>query len=526
MRWVGIGTSMAMLGITSGTMPRKAYLASSSATMASAGIAGYGVPGSPENSSLVITVLRSSPVTCSVVWRWSAPGTTSVRVTTPSISTCGMPFTVATTITRSSGTTPPPESRNSVCSGERTLKLNCRVNAPAPSSGAFTSTWVSASSTSCGTGTGTTGPTSKVRCTPSSTWHPRDALGQGDAQLPANRVGQLLRPQRAVRVAQAPELLGIAQVLRRDVVQPLALRHAMPLQQGEVFRRRHEAAPQVGHHAAVGAHQAGGGGQRVAAGGREVRGHGHLRGGVSIAALASGVHRLAAILARAQFGQHLLLALVGRPGGPQLEMRLVDDGLPVAAPFQAQVHAQRADRLVLRRLRQVPVSLEHADVEGDAEVVVGVAGAGVGHLLARRRASLRIQRRLLLVAAQAADHADGDAGAGRLLHQGARDRAHGRQQRGDHLLAAIVHRRNGFGRLHLIDLLVHQPRVDRAPGLRAGLAVHLYAEGLLYGGNHFLDTHVALRCVRGVFTARVSSRARTAGRPRRRPGAPSAAGSS
>src|SRR6185312_6051902 len=381
---VGIGTSIAMLGITSGTMPRNAYFASSSATIASAGIAGYGRPGRPENSSLVITAVRSSPVTCSVVWRWSAPGTTSVRVTTPSISTCGMPFTVTTTITRSSGTTPPPESRNSVCSGDCTLSVNCRVNAPAASSGAFTSTRVSASSTSCGTGTGTTGPTSSVRCTPSSMRHPRDAFGQGDAQLFPDRRGQLVRAQRAIRVAQPPELFGIAQVLRRDVVQPLALRHAMPLQQGEVFRRRHEAAPQVRHRGAVGAHEARGGRQRVAAGGREVRGHGSCSvAGVSIVPVMSGVHRLAAILPRSQFGQHLLLAFVGRPGGSQLEVRLVDDGFPVAAPLQAQVHAQRADGLVLRRLRQVAVALEHADVEGDAEVVVGVAGAGVGHLLPR-----------------------------------------------------------------------------------------------------------------------------------------------
>src|SRR3546814_9033142 len=46
-------------------------------------------------------------------------------------------------------------------------------------------------------------------------------------------------------------------------------------------------------------------------------------------------------------------------------------------------------------------------------VVVGVTGAGVGHLLSRRRAPLRIQRGLLRVATQAADHADADPGSRR-----------------------------------------------------------------------------------------------------------------
>src|SRR3546814_17957291 len=54
--------------------------------------------------------------------------------------------------------------------------------------------------------------------------------------------------------------------------------------------------------------------------------------------------------------------------GPQLEVRLVDDGLPVAAPLQAKVHAQGADGLVLRRLRQIFASLEHRSEEHTSEL--------------------------------------------------------------------------------------------------------------------------------------------------------------
>lgn len=65
------------------------------------------------------------------------------------------------------------------------------------------------------------------------------------------------------------------------------------------------------------------------------------------AACGSGEHRTIFGDDPAQLRQHLAFGQVGRPRRAQLEVGLVDDGLPAAAPFQSQFHAQRADRLVL-----------------------------------------------------------------------------------------------------------------------------------------------------------------------------------
>ena len=87
-----------------------------------------------------------------------------------------------------------------------------------------TCTLTSASTTDCGAG---------------------DAFGQRDAQTPSNRLGQLRRAQRAVGVAQTPELFRVAEVMRGDVIEPLALRDGVLLQQLEAFRLRHEATPEI-----------------------------------------------------------------------------------------------------------------------------------------------------------------------------------------------------------------------------------------------------------------------------------------
>ena len=97
---IGIGDVEQHLGITSGTMPNTAYLARISATRASIGIAGNGMPLKSIKS---ITAVRSSPVTDSVVARRRLPGVTSCCVTTPSISTCGVPLMVTTMTTRRIG---------------------------------------------------------------------------------------------------------------------------------------------------------------------------------------------------------------------------------------------------------------------------------------------------------------------------------------------------------------------------------------------------------------------------------------
>ena len=55
----------------------------------------------------------------------SLPGRTCCFVTTPSISTLGVPFKVTTMTTRNIGSALPPALiRNSVCSGEWVLSVN------------------------------------------------------------------------------------------------------------------------------------------------------------------------------------------------------------------------------------------------------------------------------------------------------------------------------------------------------------------------------------------------------------------
>ena len=78
----------------------------------------------PLKSIKSITAVRSSPVTAGSSAPRPSPAATCVLVTTPSISTCGVPLTVATTITRTIGIGLPPASRNSVGSGERLLSVN------------------------------------------------------------------------------------------------------------------------------------------------------------------------------------------------------------------------------------------------------------------------------------------------------------------------------------------------------------------------------------------------------------------
>src|SRR3954452_17045437 len=96
-----------------------------------------------------------------------------------------------------------------------------------------------------GAGTGTAGPIISVRWTPLSIGHPRDAFRQRDAQPAADGFGQFVGTHRAVGVTDPPELLGVVEIPRGDVVQPLALLDHMLLQQRVALRPRHETAPQV-----------------------------------------------------------------------------------------------------------------------------------------------------------------------------------------------------------------------------------------------------------------------------------------
>src|SRR5262249_29449152 len=194
---------------------------------------------------------RSSPVTVSVACPASLPDVIWWFVITPSISTSGVPLTVTTISTRTSGIDAPPARRKSVCSGERVLRVNVSWNAPGPSPPLRTSTAVKASRTSRGTGAGTPGPIIRVSRIPSTILDSRQALRQRDADDAAGPRGQVVRAQDRVRIAEPPELLGVAQVAGCERVRALSVDDNVLLQQREVAERGQEPTPQIGDRSAV-----------------------------------------------------------------------------------------------------------------------------------------------------------------------------------------------------------------------------------------------------------------------------------
>src|SRR6478752_4088457 len=136
------------------------------------------------------------------------------------------------------------------CSGDflPTAKVSWK---PALSLPLVTCALTSASTTIGGAGTGTIGPMSRVRWTPLSIRRAGNPFGERDAQRAAGRFGELVRSHGAIGVGDAPERLGVVQVLAGDVVEPLALGHLMREQQREALGRGHEAALEIGHDAAI-----------------------------------------------------------------------------------------------------------------------------------------------------------------------------------------------------------------------------------------------------------------------------------
>ena len=101
--------------MTIGMTPSAAYLARISSTRTDGGMAGNGRPGISITSisadrSLPLTTRRDTP---------PSPGCVSTLVVTPSMIDCAVPLMVTTSTTRINGRLPPPDSRNSVRSGER-----------------------------------------------------------------------------------------------------------------------------------------------------------------------------------------------------------------------------------------------------------------------------------------------------------------------------------------------------------------------------------------------------------------------
>ena len=111
---------------------------------------------------------------------------------------------------------------------------------------------MSASSTSCETGTGTTGPIMRVRWKPLSILCSGNVFRQGDANPAANRFEQFVRPDRAVGVAEPPELFRIAKIFGRDVIEPFTFGHGVLLKEGEILRRRYETPLEISDFRAIG----------------------------------------------------------------------------------------------------------------------------------------------------------------------------------------------------------------------------------------------------------------------------------
>src|SRR5439155_1720338 len=131
-----------------------------------------------------------------------------------------------------------PDNRNSVCSGERWLRVNDSWNTLRSPAVVRTSTLRSASSTTRGTGIGTAGPARSVSCTPSNI-RPcsgaRDAFGLHDAEFPAHRIRQLLGQHGIVGIAQAPIQLGVPEIMGREVIRAIRFDHGMLCQQGKAL---------------------------------------------------------------------------------------------------------------------------------------------------------------------------------------------------------------------------------------------------------------------------------------------------
>src|SRR5579863_397784 len=245
-----------------------AYFAMIIAIRPAAGSGGNGIPGSSIRSIMTLT---SSPVTVRTEPPTSLLGATSWRVTMPSIKTVGIPFSTIMTITRIPGS---KYRAGSSVVFSMPLELRPKLSWKPLRCPAAVVTWTdfSACTTGSGTGTGTTGPTSSessIRGVIGSSRHALDSLGERDPDDGPGTRRQVLRVHRAVRVAQLPELLGVAQVGRRDEVEPLTVSDDVLGQDLEAVRGRYEPAPQVRDRPAVAGGERGGVDARVTAAGRE-----------------------------------------------------------------------------------------------------------------------------------------------------------------------------------------------------------------------------------------------------------------
>src|SRR5215472_3962265 len=204
-----------------------------------------------------MAAVMSWPLTVSVEWLASLPGVIWWSVMKPSIRTSGVPLIVAINMTRTSGIGEPPLTRNSVCSGELLLSVKDSSKTLGVAGPEFdvTLTLVRASRITCGTGTATTGPIISVRWTPLSTcnwsWY---AFRQGNVDRAAHDF-EFFGNRHTVRVAQAPELFGIAEKTCGHVIEPVALHHDVLPQEREVRRIWQHAPIEIRNWLATGQNQ-------------------------------------------------------------------------------------------------------------------------------------------------------------------------------------------------------------------------------------------------------------------------------
>ena len=78
-------------------------------------------------------------------------------------------------------------------------------------------------------------------------------------------------------------------------------------------------------------------------------------------------------------GEHVALGHAFCPCGPELVVGLVAE-FPIPSPFEAEAFAERSEFVIQGVLAAILFATENSDVEGEAEIVVRVAGGGVGDL--------------------------------------------------------------------------------------------------------------------------------------------------
>ena len=159
-----------------------------------------------------------------------------------------MPLTTTTITTRMNSSGMPPVSRNRICNGDCLSMLKVSLKPLWPTSTTFTSTSASASITARGGVSGMIGPMRGVAGRYRAFGAPGTPCGVVMFSTRSRSGDQVVRLDGAVGVADQPEHQRIAEILRGDQVEAVALLHGVLRDGGEVGSARlgHDAARQIG----------------------------------------------------------------------------------------------------------------------------------------------------------------------------------------------------------------------------------------------------------------------------------------